>query len=106
MLKIKFEYHRLVGARGYSGDRACSIIWAGPILFTINRPKGVRNMITIGEYIREKNLKEYKKLVERLNKAENQSKKKEIKLGDSINNLMKHDAYKRIGRRIRQIKWG
>ena len=33
-------------------------------------------------------------------------KDKEIKLGDSPQNLMKHDAYKRQGRRIRQVKWG
>jgi len=29
-----------------------------------------------------------------------------IKLGDKPENLMKHDAYKRQGRRIRQTKWG
>ncbi len=28
-----------------------------------------------------------------------------IKLGDSVENLMKADSYKRIGRRIRQVKW-
>lgn len=33
-------------------------------------------------------------------------KKKRIKLGDRPENLMKHRSYKRIGRRIRQIKWG
>lgn len=29
-----------------------------------------------------------------------------IKLGDSVENLMRADSYKRCGRRIRQVKWG
>lgn len=33
-------------------------------------------------------------------------KKKKIRLGDSVENLMKHNSYKREGRRIRQVKWG
>jgi len=32
--------------------------------------------------------------------------KKEIELGDSISNLMKHDAYKRVRGALRQIRWG
>lgn len=33
------------------------------------------------------------------------AKKKEIDLGDTPENLMKQDAYKRSGRRIKQTKW-
>ncbi|WP_427340635.1 hypothetical protein [Caloranaerobacter sp. DY30410] len=33
-------------------------------------------------------------------------KKSDIELGDSVQNLMKHRAYKRIRGAIRQTKWG
>lgn len=38
-------------------------------------------------------------------KLKNMSKEK-IKLGDRPENLMRHDSYRRQGRRIRQVKWG
>lgn len=59
--------------------------------------------MTIGEYIKRKNPYQYNRLRKICKQKE---KKKEIELGDSIVNLMKHDAYKRVGRRIKQIKWG
>jgi len=64
-------------------------------------------VMKIGEIIRSKDIDTYRKL-KSIEKKKNKKhrKKKEIELGDSIHNLMKHDAYKRIGRRIRQIKWG
>ena len=54
--------------------------------------------MTIGEYIKHTDIETYKKLI-KLCKP-----KKEIELGDSIENLMSHSSYKRIGRRVRQIK--
>jgi len=48
----------------------------------------------IGEYIQEKDKEVYKKLMKLT--------KPKIPLGDSIKNLMKHDSYKRVNRRIRQ----
>lgn len=32
--------------------------------------------------------------------------KEKIKLGDRPEELMKHNSYRRCGRRIRQVKWG
>ena len=31
---------------------------------------------------------------------------KDIKLGDKPENLMRHDSHKRIGRRLKQTRWG
>jgi hypothetical protein len=64
-------------------------------------------VMKIGEIIRSKDIDTYRKL-KSIEKKKNKKhrKKKEIELGDSIHNLMKHDAHKRIGRRIRQIRWG
>lgn len=63
--------------------------------------------MNIGEYLKMTDIDTYRKLMRMAKmKHKKQKKKNEIKLGDSIENLMKHDAYKRIGRRIRQIKWG
>lgn len=59
--------------------------------------------MTIGEILRKTDIDTYNKLMQVERK---QQKKKEIKLGDRPENLMKHRSYKRIGRRIRQIKWG
>lgn len=58
--------------------------------------------MTIGEIIRYKDIDIYRKLMQ----IGRRQKKKRIKLGDRPENLMKHRSYKRIGRRIRQIKWG
>lgn len=54
--------------------------------------------MTIGDIIKFNDIDTYKKL-----KAIG---KKEIKLGDRPERLMRHDGHKRIGRRIRQVKWG
>lgn len=51
----------------------------------------------LGEYLKCKDKKTYMQLC-----ALFESK---IKLGDRPENLMKHDAHKRIGRRVRQIEW-
>ena len=50
----------------------------------------------------------YEKWGERLKAIGRKQKrgKKKIELGDSIENLMKHDSYRRQGRRVRQVKWG
>lgn len=63
--------------------------------------------MNIEEIIRSKDIDTYRKL-KSIEKKKNKKhrKKKEIELGDRPENLMKHDAYKRIGGRIRQIKWG
>ena len=60
--------------------------------------------MTIGEYIELTDIETYNRLKKlcRLNI----DKLRKIELGDKPENLMKHDAYKRIGRKIRQIKWG
>lgn len=50
--------------------------------------------MTIGEYIQEKDKEIYKKLTKLT--------KPKIPLGDKIENLMYHDSYKRVNRRIRQ----
>ncbi len=54
--------------------------------------------MTIGEYIQATDIKTYNKLL----KLCNSKPKKPISLGDSIENLMKHDSYRRVGRRVRQ----
>lgn len=56
--------------------------------------------MTIGEYIKLTDIETYKKLI-KLYKP-----KKEIELGDSIENLMKSNSYRREGRRIVQRGWG
>lgn len=56
--------------------------------------------MTIGEYIKLTDIETYKKLIKL---CKNKPKKK-IELGDSIENLMSNRSYKRIGRRVRQIK--
>jgi len=58
--------------------------------------------MTIGEILRRTDINTYRKLMQ-IGRRHN---KKEIELGDRPERLMMHDAYKRIGRRIRQIKWG
>ena len=58
--------------------------------------------MTIGEYIKLTDIETYKKLI----KLCKNKPKKEIELGDSIENLMKADSYRREGRRIVQRGWG
>ena len=57
--------------------------------------------MTIGEYLRKNDIDTYKKL----KKIGEKQQRKKIKLGDRPENLMRHDAYKRVNRRLRQIKW-
>jgi hypothetical protein len=54
--------------------------------------------MTIGEYIKATDRNTYDKLL----KLCDFKIKKPIALGDSVENLMKHDSYKRVGRRVRQ----
>lgn len=58
--------------------------------------------MTIGEYLKSTNRDTYYRLINMFKIKEN--KKKDIKLGDSIENLMGHNSYKRIGRRVRQVR--
>jgi FlaA1/EpsC-like NDP-sugar epimerase len=55
-------------------------------------------LMTIGEYIKATDRNTYNKLL----KLCDFKVKKPIALGDSVENLMKHDSYKRVGRRVRQ----
>ena len=57
------------------------------------------DLMTIGEYIKATDRITYNKLLKLCNFK---AKKPSIALGDSIENLMKHDSYKRVGRRVRQ----
>lgn len=57
-------------------------------------------MFTIAELIKYKNKEAYDKL----KKISNANKG--IELGDKVENLMKHNSYRRIGRRIKQVGWG
>lgn len=58
--------------------------------------------MTIGEYLKQTDRRAYYNLINMFKIKEN--KKKDIKLGDSIENLMSHNSYKRIGRRVRQVR--
>lgn len=58
--------------------------------------------MTIGEYIKQTDRDTYYKLI---NMFKVKEPKKKIKLGDSIENLMKSDSYSRSGRRIKQRGW-
>ena len=55
----------------------------------------------IGEYIRQTDIDAYNKLMQ-TDKKDIDKGKKEIKIGDSIENLMNSDSYCRKGRRSRQ----
>lgn len=59
----------------------------------------------IGEIIKSQDIKTYKTL-KRMGKKNKKYKNNEIKLGDSVTNLMKHDAHKRVRGALRQIRWG
>ncbi len=58
--------------------------------------------MTIGEILRRTDIDTYRKLL-KIGKRQN---KKEIELGDRPENLMKHDAYKRVRGALRQTRWG
>lgn len=60
--------------------------------------------MTIGEILRRTDIDTYNRLI-KLFKTEI-DKPRKIELGDKPENLMKHDAHKRIGRRLKQIRWG
>lgn len=60
-------------------------------------------MLKISEHIRYKNIDTYRRLRAMAKKVKKDSK--EIRLGDTPENLMKHDGHKRIGRRLKQTKW-
>ena len=54
--------------------------------------------MAIGEYIKATDRNTYNKLL----KMCDFRVKKSIALGDSVESLMSHDSYKRVGRRVRQ----
>ena len=56
-------------------------------------------IMTIGEIIKYNDICTYRKLMMIV-------RQKKIKLGDKPERLMQHDSHKRIGRRIKQTKWG
>lgn len=58
--------------------------------------------MTIGDILQVNSIDAYKKLMQ-ISKTE--KPKKKIELGDSVENLMKADSYKREGRRIKQKGW-
>ena len=60
--------------------------------------------MTIGEYIKLTDIETYNKLKKLCRLIIDKPRK--IELGDKPENLMKHDAYKRVRGALRQIKWG
>ncbi len=61
--------------------------------------------MTIGEIIKHKDIDTYYKL-KKLCKSEIDKPKRKIRLGDSIESLMRADSYRREGRRVKQRGWG
>lgn len=60
-------------------------------------------MFKVSEQIKHKDMDMYKKLK---NSFKPEKKlKKDVELGDSPENLMKQNSYKRTGRRIKQTRW-
>ncbi len=60
--------------------------------------------MTIGEYIKSTDTETYNKLKNHCKL--DIEKPRKIELGDRPENLMKHDAYRRVRGAIRQIRWG
>ncbi|HLR34622.1 MAG TPA: hypothetical protein VK071_04745 [Tissierellales bacterium] len=58
----------------------------------------------IGEILKHNDIDTYRRLKKLPEKAGKRSSA--IKLGDSVENLMKANSYRRIGRRVRQVKRG
>lgn len=61
--------------------------------------------MTIGEILKLTDTDTYYKLL-KLFKIEIKKPKKEIKLGCSVEELMRSDSYSRSGRRVKQRGWG
>lgn len=62
--------------------------------------------MTIGEYLKITDIDTYRRLMKiGKRKHKKHRKKNEIELGDRVENLMRHDAYKRVGGRLKQVKW-
>lgn len=58
--------------------------------------------MTIGDIIKNDSPGIHKKLMQI---SKEKPKKKDVKLGDSVENLMKADSHKRVRGAIRQTKW-
>lgn len=58
--------------------------------------------MTIGEIVHINSPGIYKKLMQI---GKEKPKKKDVKLGDSVENLMKHDSHERVRGSIRQKGW-
>lgn len=61
--------------------------------------------MTIGEYIRKTDIEQYNRLINMF-KVKLGTPKKEIKLGCSVEELMRADSYKKVGGKIKQRGWG
>lgn len=60
--------------------------------------------MTIKEIIKHSDIDTYERLMKLCKTKIDRPKK--IKLGDSIENLMKHDSFRKIGGKVKQTKWG
>ena len=58
----------------------------------------------IEEILKSKDIEIYREL-KKIGRKKRRRKNK-IELGDKVENLMKHDAYKRVRGALRQIRWG
>lgn len=61
--------------------------------------------MTIGEYLKQTDTYTYNKLMNMF-KFKADKPKKEIKLGCSVEELMRHDSHKKVGGKIKQRSWG
>lgn len=64
--------------------------------------------MTIGEYIKQTDRDTYYKLINmfKTGHSERPESKNKIKLGCSVEELMRVDSYKRVGGKIKQRSWG
>lgn len=62
--------------------------------------------MAIGDIIKEKDIYTYRQLEKMKQEPKKEKKKeKEVKLGDSVHNLMKANSYKRVNGALRQTRW-
>lgn len=65
--------------------------------------------MTIGEYIKQTDRDTYRRLRNMFKTGRSErpkNKREKIKLGCSVEELMKSDSYKRVGGKIKQRSWG
>ncbi|MCF6464187.1 hypothetical protein [Clostridium sp. Cult1] len=61
--------------------------------------------MSIKEIVKFKDIDIYRRLI-KIGRRQQKKRDKGIKLGDRAERLMQHDGHKRVGRRIKQVKWG